>query len=599
MKLKQNLSAIILFIFFASLYIYTAAPGVYDGDSGEMATAVYTLGLAHPTGFPLYMLTGKLFTLLAPIKDVAYRLNLFSAFLTAGALVFVYFTLRNLGNSPFASLTSSFILGLGRSTIWRNATTTSIYSLSLFLAAILWFIFSKWKRDPKIKHLYWYGLVWGLSLGTHTTMLIMGIPFLLMLWQSRSVFKSKISVLLKIIFVAIIPGLQYIYLLFAYRRNGIVTWGSMASWSDFMYYITQRQYAFKMWSRDSSASINFFKKITELLTSEFTIVLFFVAIIGLIVLFKKYRSIFAIITLTALANVILLFSYGKLDNELFILYRYIFIADLALILAIAFGLDTLVESLGSLKNKGRLIFLMLIVLVIVGFQFKYAFTNNNRRKNYLVGDTAQNILKTVEPSSIILAYGDPIIGPLWYFQSIGGRRDIVVISAPLVPFRWYAENLIKKYPDIADSSIFEGDQNKRIGGLINNNITKRPIYAVFNSSTDGALEQKFDFIPQGILNKLVLKGSANAREAAVANKEIWSKYTLRNIRPDFYSDNELKVMSQTYALALYRAGLAYYYNDMLIESIDALSKSLEIFPHPETKKNLDYIKNKKYLPPNK
>src|SRR3989344_7583880 len=129
LKLKQNFPALILFLFFASLYIYTATPGVYDGDSGEIAAAVNTLGLAHPTGFPLYMMTGKLFTLLVPIGDVAYRLNIFSALLTAAALIFVYYTLRNLGNSPFASLTASFVLGLGRNTIWHNGGMANVYAL--------------------------------------------------------------------------------------------------------------------------------------------------------------------------------------------------------------------------------------------------------------------------------------------------------------------------------------------------------------------------------------------------------------------------------------------------------------------------------------
>src|SRR3989344_8052000 len=191
LKLKQNFPALILFLFFASLYIYTAAPGVYDGDSGELAAAVNTLGLAHPTGFPLYMLSGKLFTLLVPIGDVAYRLNIFSAFLTVSALVFVYYTLKNLGNSSFSSITASIVLGLGKNTIWSNATTARVYALSLLLTVILLFIFSKWRKEQKTKYLCWYGFIWGLSLGTHALMLIMGLPLLLMLWEARETIKKR------------------------------------------------------------------------------------------------------------------------------------------------------------------------------------------------------------------------------------------------------------------------------------------------------------------------------------------------------------------------------------------------------------------------
>jgi len=75
-----------------ALYLYTLAPTVsYGGDCGELTTCAYTLGVAHPTGYPLYLMVGKLFTAL-PVGDVAYRMNLMSASfaaLTAGVLYWV------------------------------------------------------------------------------------------------------------------------------------------------------------------------------------------------------------------------------------------------------------------------------------------------------------------------------------------------------------------------------------------------------------------------------------------------------------------------------------------------------------------------------
>src|SRR5438045_9307008 len=47
------------------------------------------LGVPHPTGYPLYVLLGKLFTLL-PVGDVAYRVNLSSAVYMAGAVGVLY-----------------------------------------------------------------------------------------------------------------------------------------------------------------------------------------------------------------------------------------------------------------------------------------------------------------------------------------------------------------------------------------------------------------------------------------------------------------------------------------------------------------------------
>jgi hypothetical protein len=44
----------------AVVYWVTRAPFVLPGDSAELITASVTLGLAHPTGYPLYIIVGKL-----------------------------------------------------------------------------------------------------------------------------------------------------------------------------------------------------------------------------------------------------------------------------------------------------------------------------------------------------------------------------------------------------------------------------------------------------------------------------------------------------------------------------------------------------------
>ena len=67
---------------FAALFLIYAAGAcrtIYVGDSGELVTAVYLLGIPHPTGYPLYVLLGKLWTLVLPLGSIAWRMSLFSA----------------------------------------------------------------------------------------------------------------------------------------------------------------------------------------------------------------------------------------------------------------------------------------------------------------------------------------------------------------------------------------------------------------------------------------------------------------------------------------------------------------------------------------
>jgi hypothetical protein len=55
------------------VYALGACPTIYVGDSGELVAAVDTLGIPHPSGYPLYVLLGKLWTPLLPVGSVAHR----------------------------------------------------------------------------------------------------------------------------------------------------------------------------------------------------------------------------------------------------------------------------------------------------------------------------------------------------------------------------------------------------------------------------------------------------------------------------------------------------------------------------------------------
>ena len=65
-----------------ALYAASASPGLAILDSGEFLGVAATLGIAHPTGYPLYALLGHLFAF-SPWGTQAFCINLASA--AAGA----------------------------------------------------------------------------------------------------------------------------------------------------------------------------------------------------------------------------------------------------------------------------------------------------------------------------------------------------------------------------------------------------------------------------------------------------------------------------------------------------------------------------------
>src|SRR5262249_8288752 len=118
------------------------------GDSGELVTAVYLLGIPHPSGYPLYALLGKLFTLLVPVGSIALRMSLFSAATAAAACAGVYLLARDLGLSRLASLFGALLLAFGPS-FWGEANIQRTYSLSALFLVAATFAASRWHHSRR------------------------------------------------------------------------------------------------------------------------------------------------------------------------------------------------------------------------------------------------------------------------------------------------------------------------------------------------------------------------------------------------------------------------------------------------------------------
>lgn len=129
------------------LYAATAAPSVatvFD-DSLEFHVVLPTLGIAHPSGYPLYTLLGKIATALVPFHDAAGRTNLLSALFAAAAVAMLYVVARRFAGSRPAALTAAAIFALSP-TWWSQATIAEVYSLHALLVATFLYCLLRWEE---------------------------------------------------------------------------------------------------------------------------------------------------------------------------------------------------------------------------------------------------------------------------------------------------------------------------------------------------------------------------------------------------------------------------------------------------------------------
>ena len=134
--------AISLLLFLAGFYAYTStlAPTVIEGDAALFQFAPYALGVTYPTGFPLYILLGKLWVTIFPFGEIAWRMNLFSALCSAAALPLIYNAGRRLLApsqivSPGAGRAAALLTVATFATLptfWRWSTEAKTYGFGFF-----------------------------------------------------------------------------------------------------------------------------------------------------------------------------------------------------------------------------------------------------------------------------------------------------------------------------------------------------------------------------------------------------------------------------------------------------------------------------------
>ena len=128
------------------LYAMTAARSVatlFD-DSLEFHVVLPTLGIAHPSGYPLYTLLGKLATVLLPVWDAAGRTNLLSALFAGAAVAMLYVVSRRFAGSRPAAAVAAAIFALSP-TWWSQSTIAEVYALHGLLMAVFFYCLLRWE----------------------------------------------------------------------------------------------------------------------------------------------------------------------------------------------------------------------------------------------------------------------------------------------------------------------------------------------------------------------------------------------------------------------------------------------------------------------
>ncbi|HYH79372.1 MAG TPA: DUF2723 domain-containing protein [Longimicrobium sp.] len=135
-----------------ALYAFTLAPTTAFWDTSEYIATSHILGIPHPPGNPLFVLLARAWDiLLTPTGlSTAVRINLFSAFMSAGTAFFWYLMVHRIlgffdGREPVRRVGAavSVLMSATAFTVWNQSNVNEkVYTVSMFtIAALSWLAF--------------------------------------------------------------------------------------------------------------------------------------------------------------------------------------------------------------------------------------------------------------------------------------------------------------------------------------------------------------------------------------------------------------------------------------------------------------------------
>ena len=421
------------------VYLRTLAPTIYNLDSAELTTAAATGGILRATGYPLYLVLGRFWSLL-PVGDVGFRLNLFSAFCAALTILLVELSLRRLRVGLWARLGA---LGLLASApyFWAMALIAEVYTLHTALLAGIVLAGLRWREQPTARRLALLVFLFVLSLGNHaaTILLLPGLAWFLFATARRRLLQWRAwrlalpaAMLAASVFLALplrhaaAPAFNYAG---EFDAQGNFVAVNLQTLHGLLWLVTGRTFAGQMFGYDIAGAAREAAAYGAQLWQAFIGVGLGPGLLGAVLLWRRDRALGGALALLFLANVIFYANYRVVDKNTMHLPSYVIWA-----LWLGLGLEELLRWLREtrLQQPVRLLLVALVLLAVA-----WNWPRVDLSDDWSARQQGEEILASVAPNAIVLGWWDTV-PVVQYLQFVEGQRpDVLAINRFLIS----AENL--------------------------------------------------------------------------------------------------------------------------------------------------------------
>ncbi|MCK5644088.1 MAG: DUF2723 domain-containing protein, partial [Gammaproteobacteria bacterium] len=312
---ERRLLSALTFVASLIFYLATLPRSVLPGDSGELIAASRTLSIAHPPGYPLYLMTGKLFSSLFAWGSVAYRYNLLSALAVSATLALFYLILTELRVGKIIAV--AVTLGLATlQSFWLQATTAEVYAFNVLFTAILLYSALLGKRHGERSFLL-IAFVAGLSLSHHLSLVYPVISALVILIFGLRIIPRVKTIVLSVLLL-IIGLTAWLYIPVRASGGPSLTWGSTDTLPGFLSHITAQGYRWRLREFAFAARAINFLEFFRVGIRESGIALMSAALVGVVANIKRFALIagFVILVLFFAAH-FAMYSIPDIESHVF------------------------------------------------------------------------------------------------------------------------------------------------------------------------------------------------------------------------------------------------------------------------------------------
>jgi len=484
------------------VYVQTLSPTVawvnQGEDSGDLLVAAATLGIPHPTGYPLFTLLGRAASLV-PLGTVAFRINLIAALAGAASVFFLARLVQELSASrvetetrpvsamlpALASAGAALAYAFSRGA-WSQSVLAEVYTLNVaFLGAVLWTL-ARADRTSSVRHLCLAAFLFGLGLTNHRLLLATGPALVLVTWRFALTRRIGKAGLVLLPLLALWGGTLYLYLPIRGWAGPEFSWGVPTTPERFWWMVSGAQYAQHFFSRGLPATLAYLAHGRLVVDFGWGLIAIATGVAAGLVT-RPGRS--WLLWATAATAVIPLAVYSIPD-------------DAGYWMPIAF-LAAAVAGLGwcSLAGAPRARGAMGVAVAALAFgSAAYALPAHwsavDASRDLRPWLYARRNLEAVEPNALILSEYDGRTFALWFYKATefrASRPDVAVLYKYLLVWPWYQHHLARRYPGVSIPR-YGGDLDAMMNRIVARNVRTRPVYLV---RKDPALLSIFHTQPAG------------------------------------------------------------------------------------------------------